>query len=103
MKGKLFTCHFDEWSHSIQQSRKVVSKVYGGQGLPDETIRLKINGSCGNSFGVFSTKGILFEIEGEANDYFGKGLSGGKLVIYPPKVSSIVAHENMNVLEINYE
>lgn len=74
-----------------------VSKVYGGQGLPDETIRLKINGSCGNSFGVFSTKGILFEIEGEANDYFGKGLSGGKLVIYPPKVSSIVAHENMIV------
>jgi len=74
-----------------------VSKVYGGGGLPDGTIHLKINGSCGNSFGVFTAKGILFEIEGEANDYFGKGLSGGKLVIYPPKVSSIVAHENMIV------
>jgi glutamate synthase (NADPH/NADH) large chain len=72
-----------------------VSKVYGGIGLPDGTIHYKLNGSCGNSFGVFTAKGILFEIEGEANDYFGKGLSGGKLVIYPPKISSIVPHENM--------
>ena len=74
-----------------------VSKVYGGEGLPDGTIHLKIKGSCGNSFGVFTAKGIMFEIEGEANDYFGKGLSGGKLVIYPPKVSNILAHENMIV------
>jgi glutamate synthase (NADPH/NADH) large chain len=72
-----------------------VSKVYGGIGLPDGTIHYKLNGSCGNSFGVFTAKGILFEIEGEANDYFGKGLSGGKLIIYPPKISSIIPHENM--------
>jgi glutamate synthase (NADPH/NADH) large chain len=72
-----------------------VSKAYGGIGLPDGTIHFKLNGSCGNSFGVFTAKGILFEIEGEANDYFGKGLSGGKLIIYPPKISSIIPHENM--------
>lgn len=72
-----------------------VSKVYGGTGLPDGTIHYKLKGSCGNSFGVFTAKGILFEIEGEANDYFGKGLSGGKLVIYPPKTSTIIPHENM--------
>lgn len=72
-----------------------VSKVYGGNGLPDGTIHFKLKGSCGNSFGVFTAKGVLFEIEGEANDYFGKGLSGGKLVIYPPKISTIIPHENM--------
>lgn len=72
-----------------------LSKVYGSEGLPDETIHLKINGSCGQSFSAFTAKGIFFEIAGEANDYFGKGLSGAKLVIYPPKESTIVASENM--------
>lgn len=74
-----------------------VSKVYGGEGLPEGTIHLKMTGSCGQSFGVFTTKGVLFEVEGEANDYFGKGLSGGKLVIYPPKIADIVAADNMIV------
>ena len=74
-----------------------VSKVYGGEGLPEDTIQIKLNGSCGQSFGVFTAKGITFEVEGEANDYFGKGLSGGKLVIYPPKVSKFKAEENMIV------
>ena len=72
-----------------------ISKVYGGKGLPDGTIDIKLNGSCGQSFSVFSTKGVRFEVEGEANDYFGKGLSGGELVIYPPKVSKFVAEDNM--------
>jgi glutamate synthase (NADPH/NADH) large chain len=72
-----------------------VSKLYGGDGLPEGTIHLKLNGSCGQSFGVFTTKGILFEVEGEANDYFGKGLSGGKIVIYPPKQSTLIAADNI--------
>ncbi|MFT6747200.1 MAG: glutamate synthase (NADPH/NADH) large chain, partial [Glaciecola sp.] len=72
-----------------------ISKVYGGKGLPDGTIDIKLNGSCGQSFSVFSTKGVRFEVEGEANDYFGKGLSGGEIIIYPPKVSKFVAEENM--------
>ena len=72
-----------------------VSKLYGGDGLPEGTIHLKLNGSCGQSFAVFTTKGILFEVEGEANDYFGKGLSGGKIVIYPPKQSTIIAADNI--------
>ena len=72
-----------------------VSKLYGGDGLPEGTIHFKLNGSCGQSFGVFTTKGILFEVEGEANDYFGKGLSGAKIVIYPPKQSTLIAADNI--------
>ena len=74
-----------------------VSKAYGGEGLPEDTIQIKLKGSCGQSFGVFAAKGITFEVEGEANDYFGKGLSGGKLIIYPPKVAKFKAEENMIV------
>ncbi|MFT6715881.1 MAG: glutamate synthase (NADPH/NADH) large chain [Saprospiraceae bacterium] len=72
-----------------------ISKVYGGKGLPDGTINIKLKGSCGQSFAVFTAKGIRFEVEGEANDYFGKGLSGGEIIIYPPKISKFVAEENM--------
>jgi glutamate synthase (NADPH/NADH) large chain len=71
-----------------------ISKIYGSAGLPEDTIQIKLNGSCGQSFSVFSTKGVRFEVEGEANDYFGKGLSGGSIVIYPPKVSTFKAEEN---------
>jgi glutamate synthase (NADPH/NADH) large chain len=74
-----------------------VCKVYGSKGLPDGTIHAKLVGSAGQSFGVFTTNGILFELEGEANDYFGKGLSGGELVVYPNKKSKFVAEENMIV------
>jgi glutamate synthase (NADPH/NADH) large chain len=90
--------------HTINTDRSVgamlsneVSKIYGSAGLPEDTIHIKIKGSCGNSFSAFSTKGVLFEVEGEANDYFGKGLSGGKLVIYPPSEADIIAAENMIV------
>ena len=90
--------------HTINTDRSVgamlsneISKLYGSAGLPEDTIHIKIKGSCGNSFSAFSTKGVLFEVEGEANDYFGKGLSGGKLVIYPPSEADIIAAENMIV------
>lgn len=66
----------------------VVSKKYGSKGLPEDTIKVKFEGSAGQSFGAFLAPGISFEIEGDANDYFGKGLSGGKLVVYPPKNST---------------
>jgi len=62
-----------------------ISKVYLGQGLTHDSIHYKFNGSAGQSFGAFAAPGITFELEGEANDYFGKGLSGAKLILYPNK------------------
>jgi len=72
-----------------------ISRRYGAEGLPDGTIKIKFNGSAGQSFGAFTPKGMDFELEGDANDYFGKGLSGAKLCVYPPKESTFVAHENI--------
>ncbi len=64
-----------------------------GNGLDEDTIHIKANGTGGQSFGAFLNKGITFEIEGDANDYFGKGLSGGKLILYPPKNSTFDANK----------
>ncbi|MCA5006506.1 glutamate synthase large subunit [Sphingobacterium bovistauri] len=72
-----------------------ISKVYGSEGLPDNTINFKFEGSAGQSFGAFNTKGISFELEGEANDYVGKGLSGAQLAIYPAKESTLTPHDNI--------
>ena len=72
-----------------------VSKKYGPAGLPEDTIHLKFNGSAGQSLGAFMPKGMTIELEGDANDYFGKGLSGGKIIVYPPKGSTFVAEENI--------
>jgi glutamate synthase domain-containing protein 2/glutamate synthase domain-containing protein 1/glutamate synthase domain-containing protein 3 len=72
-----------------------ISKKHGVAGLPEDTIHLKFNGSAGQSFGAFNPKGMTLELEGDANDYFGKGLSGGKLIVYPPKGSTFVAEENI--------
>ncbi len=74
-----------------------VSLRYGSTGLPTDTIACKFTGSAGQSFGAFLAKGISFEIEGDANDYFGKGLSGGRLVIYPPRRASFRAEKNIIV------
>jgi len=65
-----------------------ISKRYGSKGLPKDTIKVKFNGSAGQSFGAFLAPGITLELEGDANDYFGKGLSGGNLIVYPPKEST---------------
>jgi len=70
-------------------------KKFGEHGLPDSTIHIRFNGSAGQSFGAFLARGITLELEGDANDYVGKGLSGGKLVVYPPKESTFVPHENL--------
>jgi glutamate synthase domain-containing protein 2/glutamate synthase domain-containing protein 1/glutamate synthase domain-containing protein 3 len=72
-----------------------VTKKHGPAGLPEDTIHLKFNGSAGQSLGAFMPKGMTIELEGDANDYFGKGLSGGKIIVYPPKTSTFVAEENM--------
>ncbi|MET0299162.1 MAG: glutamate synthase large subunit [Flavitalea sp.] len=72
-----------------------ITKVHKAAGLPDDTIQYKFNGTAGQSFGAFNTKGVTLELEGDANDYFGKGLSGAKLVVYPPKQSPFVPEENI--------
>lgn len=74
-----------------------VSKRYKGEGLPEDTIRYKIHGSAGQSFGAFTPKGITFDIEGEANDYFGKGLSGSKLILKPYKETKYEPSKNIIV------
>ena len=72
-----------------------VTKKHGAKGLPEDTIKLKFTGSAGQSFGAFVTRGMTLTIEGDANDYFGKGLSGGKLIIYPAANATFKANENM--------
>jgi glutamate synthase (NADPH) large chain len=72
-----------------------VSRRYGSAGLPPDTIKCKFTGSAGQSFGAFLAPGISFELEGDANDYFGKGLSGGRLIVYPPKSSTFRPQNNI--------
>ncbi|MEQ1897798.1 MAG: glutamate synthase large subunit [Vicinamibacterales bacterium] len=72
-----------------------LTRRWGGKGLPDDTIRLRFSGSAGQSFGAFLPRGITMTIDGDANDYFGKGLSGGRLIAFPPAVSTFVAEENI--------
>ncbi len=72
-----------------------ISKNYGEMGLIDDTIQVKFDGTAGQSFGAFLAKGITFELEGLANDYVGKGLSGGKIIIYPNKNTDYPAEKNV--------
>ena len=72
-----------------------IAKRYGQAGLPSDTIKATFTGSAGQSFGAFLTKGATFRIEGDANDYLGKGLSGGKIVVVPPTGSTFKAEENI--------
>jgi glutamate synthase (NADPH) large chain len=79
-----------------------VSKIYDGDGLPAETISYKFRGTAGQSFGAFSTKGLKFELEGDANDYFGKGLCGAELVVYPDRNATFKPSENMAVGNVSF-
>jgi glutamate synthase domain-containing protein 2/glutamate synthase domain-containing protein 1/glutamate synthase domain-containing protein 3 len=72
-----------------------VARRFGSGGLPDGTLRIHLNGSAGQSLGAFLAKGITLTLEGDANDYVGKGLSGGRLVLYPPRDSSFAPEENI--------
>ena len=77
-------------------SHELVRK-WGEQGLPDGTIHVRLNGSAGQSLGAWLAQGVTLELEGDANDYVGKGLSGGRIAIYPPAGSSFRAEENIIV------
>jgi glutamate synthase (ferredoxin) len=72
-----------------------ITKKYGPAGLPEDTIRVHFQGSAGQSFGAFVPRGMTLILEGDANDYLGKGLSGGKLIVYPPAGSTFVPEENV--------
>jgi glutamate synthase (NADPH/NADH) large chain len=72
-----------------------ITKKYRAAGLPEDTVHFRLSGTAGQSFGAFNTKGITLELEGDANDYFGKGLSGARLIIYPPKKALYVPEENI--------
>jgi glutamate synthase (NADPH/NADH) large chain len=71
-----------------------ISKLYKSKGLPADTIHFKLKGTAGQSFGAFNTSGVTLELEGDANDYFGKGLSGARLVVYPAPDAGFVPEEN---------
>jgi glutamate synthase (ferredoxin) len=86
----------------IRNVNRVVGTILGNEitkrhweGLPDDTVHLKFRGTAGQSFGAFVPKGVTLEIEGDANDYVGKGLSGGRIVVYPPEGSTFAAEENI--------
>ncbi|HEX9120236.1 MAG TPA: glutamate synthase large subunit [Terriglobales bacterium] len=74
-----------------------IARRYGSDGLPDDTIQCRFTGSAGQSFGAFLAKGVTLTLEGDANDYVGKGLSGGRIIIYPPRDSQFVPEENILV------
>jgi glutamate synthase domain-containing protein 3 len=74
-----------------------IARRYGSAGLPDETIHFKFNGSAGQSFGAFVPNGVTLELEGDANDYLGKGLSGGRIIAYPPKDSTFLPEQSILV------
>lgn len=74
-----------------------ISKKFGEDGLPQDTVVVNIKGSAGQSFGAFLTSGVTFYLEGDANDYVGKGLSGGRLIIRPPRGASYKSYENVIV------
>jgi glutamate synthase domain-containing protein 3 len=73
-----------------------IVKAHGGPGkIEDDTVHIKLNGSAGQSLGAFMTQGVTIELEGDANDYVGKGLCGGRIIVYPPAVSSFPAEDNV--------
>ena len=75
-----------------------IARRYGHDGLPDETIHIRLEGTAGQSFGAWLAHGVTLELEGQANDYVAKGLSGGRIIIYPPaKATAIVPHESIIV------
>jgi glutamate synthase (NADPH/NADH) large chain len=72
-----------------------VAKATMGKMLPSDTININLNGSAGQSLGAWLASGITLSVEGDANDYVGKGLSGGKIIIYPPRISTFLAEDNI--------
>ncbi len=79
-----------------------VTKRYGGQGLPDDTIRITFTGSAGQSFGAFAPRGLTLTLVGDANDGFGKGLSGGRLIVHPPAEATFRSEENIVIGNVGF-
>jgi len=74
-----------------------IAKRYGDPGLPDDSVHVNFTGTAGQSFGAFLARGVTLELEGQGNDYVGKGLSGGRIIIYPPRQSKLVRHNSVIV------
>ena len=72
-----------------------ITRRFGGEGLPEDTIRVHFTGSAGQSFGAFVPRGATLTLEGDSNDFWGKGLSGGRLIVFPPRKSVFASHENV--------
>ncbi len=101
---KPVTLSFDIRNHHRTVGAVLSAEVtgrYGAEGLPEDTSTADIRGSAGQSFGAFLAPGITLRLEGEANDYFGKGLSGGKLIVYPPAGSNFIPHRNIITGNVN--
>lgn len=93
VKEKFNICNTDRTTGALLSNE--ISKKYKGKGLPADTIQFSFKGSAGQSFGAFVAQGVTFRLEGEANDYFGKGLSGGKLIVSPDQEASLMAEDNI--------
>jgi glutamate synthase (NADPH/NADH) large chain len=93
VKASLRICNTDRTCGTMLSNE--ITRKYGAAGLPDGTIHFRLEGTAGQSFGAFATRGLKLELEGDANDYFGKGLSGAELIVYPSKRASFVAEENI--------
>lgn len=93
VRAKLFIRNTNRVTGTIVGSE--ISRRYGEKGLPEDTIRLSFVGSAGQSFGAFIPRGLTLTLEGDSNDYTGKGLSGGKIIIYPPKEATFKAEDNV--------
>jgi glutamate synthase (NADPH/NADH) large chain len=75
-----------------------IAKIYGHTGLPDDTVHVKLKGTAGQSFGAWLVRGVTFELEGEANDYVGKGLSGGRIIVYPAREATRIVPEESIII-----
>jgi glutamate synthase (NADPH/NADH) large chain len=75
-----------------------IAKIYGHAGLPDDTVYVKLKGTAGQSFGAWLARGVTFELEGEANDYVGKGLSGGRIIVYPAREATRIVPEESIII-----
>src|SRR5690606_27267585 len=79
-----------------------IARRYGAEGLPEDAIWIDFDGSAGQSFGAWASPGMTLTVRGDANDYFGKGLSGGKLIISPPEGSTFVFEENSIIGNVSF-
>ncbi len=95
VKFEMAVCNVNRTVGTMLSS--TIARRYGMAGLPEGSIQVKFTGSGGQSFGAFLSRGVQFELEGDSNDYVGKGLSGGRIIVYPSRKSDLVAEDNIIV------